>query len=73
MSVNIIYILEILQIETKLGQSTGNEPVVIVHSLHSKMFSWEALQAEPWHHQGEQTGAIILDLLAMYVAIGCVI
>lgn len=35
MSVNIIYTLEILQVETALGRSTGNNPVVIVHSLQS--------------------------------------
>lgn len=35
MSVNIIYTLEILQVETKLGRSTGNDPGVIVHSLQS--------------------------------------
>lgn len=35
MSVNIIYTLEILQIETKLGQSIGNDKVIIVHSLQS--------------------------------------
>lgn len=35
MSVNIIYTLEILQVEAKLGQSAGNDPVVIVHSLQS--------------------------------------
>lgn len=36
---------------------------------YPKTFSWEDLQAEPWRHQGEQTGAITLDLLAIYLAI----